>query len=767
MRTSAGKMRVNTSPVAVSSSDIPVYIPLERFYTPDDLDGFFAELKAHSLPEIEVRIRKRKYTYYNIACAYDTEATTMLLYKVYIAWQYAWMFSIDGVVILGRTWDDFYVFIDRLREELDLSEEHKRRIIIYVHNLPYEFQFLRKRYKWLQIFATENRKPVYTIMDGIEFRCSYKMTNLSLDALQLYKYTETMDTHRAISKQTGALDYTIIRHSGTPLSKQETRYCIYDVIKLGAYIQEQIETEGRVTDIPLTSTGYARREMRRNCLSNDYANDKYRKMIKALTIKDSIEYSMYRACYSGGSTAVNPAYAEMTLSHVGSYDIASSYPAVMVMCKYPMGAPKRVHYDNAADFERDLQLPNRLYAFRVRFWGLRPADSPEFEHPISASKCQGNGIKKWNGRVISADYLQTAMTSVDWETVCEYYTWDSYEVTECYMWTAGYLPTDFVRTVLEYYARKTQLKGDKSQIVYYDHSKQLLNSFYGMAGTDPVRTEVVYDLEANEWPDASDFAFTDPDDEEYYDAGFYEDQAIEEALRKIAGQRDRFLYPWWAVFITAHARRRLQRMIRACGIDYIYSDTDSVKILHPELHQKDIDAANDEVRIKMEAAMRHHGFALDAWRPKTPDQYDGEGKLVKKGKEKPLGYWEYEGYYQKFRALRSKCYAYRKKGKITVTIAGVSKRKGSKYFQTHRGCDGDHLSLLEPGLVIPKEYSGRLIHVYGDTEIGGTVTDYLGNVGSYHEYSYVALYSTEYNLSMGEEMISYIYGARYAADERA
>lgn len=73
--------------------------------------------------------------------------------------------------------------IRKLTEYLELYDN--KRIIIYVHNLSYEFQFMRKWFVWDKIFALEERKVVYAIMAGIEFRCSYILTGYSLKSLAI------------------------------------------------------------------------------------------------------------------------------------------------------------------------------------------------------------------------------------------------------------------------------------------------------------------------------------------------------------------------------------------------------------------------------------------------------------------------------------------------------------------------------------------------------------------------------------------------------
>ena len=82
---------------------------------------------------------------------------------------YIWMFGIGETVYYGRTWEQFGEFMQMLIDQLELNLYN--RLIIYVHNLGYEFQFMRKFFKWENVFSTEERKPIKAVIkQGIEFK---------------------------------------------------------------------------------------------------------------------------------------------------------------------------------------------------------------------------------------------------------------------------------------------------------------------------------------------------------------------------------------------------------------------------------------------------------------------------------------------------------------------------------------------------------------------------------------------------------------------
>ena len=99
-----------------------------------------------------------------------------------LAYSYIWMFAIDDNVYYGRYLKEFAVFLDKIKECLNLYK--RRRIIIYVHNLSYEFQFINEYFKVTDLFATDRKTPLKTVLnDCFELKCSYILTNMGLAKL--------------------------------------------------------------------------------------------------------------------------------------------------------------------------------------------------------------------------------------------------------------------------------------------------------------------------------------------------------------------------------------------------------------------------------------------------------------------------------------------------------------------------------------------------------------------------------------------------------
>ena len=87
--------------------------------------------------------------------------------------------TIEATFAEGHFPPSFIELTEKLQDTLLLK--NNRRLVVYVHNLSYEFQFMRKHFTWKSVFSIDSRKPIYAVTDfGIEFRCSYILSGYSL-----------------------------------------------------------------------------------------------------------------------------------------------------------------------------------------------------------------------------------------------------------------------------------------------------------------------------------------------------------------------------------------------------------------------------------------------------------------------------------------------------------------------------------------------------------------------------------------------------------
>lgn len=662
----------------------------------------------------------KKIVYYNIPCSFDIETTSFYENGEKRAIMYEWSFGINGAVCIGRTWGEWLEFYGQLCEYLGLYEN--MRLICYIHNESFEFQFMRNHHEWANIFALDERKPVYAItVEGVEFRCSYTLSGYSLAVLgnQLQKYK--------VEKAVGDLDYSLMRHSKTPLTDKEIGYCVNDVRVVMAYIQEKIEQCGDITRIPLTRTGFVRKYCRDACLyegshkKNVDKYKRYRNIMQELTLTPD-EYKQAKRAFQGGFTHANAMYSGKTLVNVGSYDFTSSYPAVMVAERFPMSRGELIEIKSTKEFTENIAL--YCCMFDVEFVGFESCTM--IEHPLSSSRCDKlvNYVED-NGRIVRADHLITTITEQDYHIFTRFYKWKKMKIANFRRYKRGYLPTDFVRAILTLYQDKTMLKGVEGKENEYLNSKEMINSAYGMAVTDICRDEIMFD-------------------------GDWSKNAVDiiSAIEKYNNTPKRFLSYLWGVWVTAYARKNLFTGIWELGTDYVYSDTDSVKGLNMERHKRYFDGYDRMITEKLRRACEYHGIPFEMTRPKTV-----------KGVEKPLGVWDSEGVYQKFKTLGAKRYATLQNGKFSITVSGVNKKHAVPYLLDKYGIDGV-FDAFDDDLYIPAEHTGKMTHTYIDYPVSGILTDYTGVTTTYSELSGVHLENADYSLSLSKAYIDYIMGIR-------
>lgn len=608
----------------------------------------------------------KKRHYIGITTAFDIETTLIDSVQQSVMYIWQWQFGEDYTVI-GRTWDEFLDLQKRIKDVLP----EDRWLVVYVHNLSYEFQFLKGVYSFFpdDVFAVASRKVVKADMWGcFEFRCSYKLTNMSLKQFT----SKMMVKHQKLSGE--EFDYGVKRYPWTELTDEELEYCINDVLGLVEAVNALMERDGdTLQTIPLTSTGYVRRNAKR-ALKDGSVHHNF-----VYSILPDIEtYRALREAFRGGNTHANRYYAGDIVENVHSADRSSSYPAVMCNCEFPMSAftpilPKDL---NPEYISRCITIRHKALLLRIGIKNLRLRD-PFWGCPyLSKDKCRN--IHKAvdtedNGRILEAEYLETTITDIDLRIIMEEYKG---EIIFLQGWYASYkkLPQALINEVIKYYKDKTELKGVAGQEIFYDKAKALLNSLYGMMAQDPVKHNLIF-KQVGDWEE--DSSLTD-----------------EEILGK-SNQRA-FLAYQWGVWVTAHSRDALERGIRLVhdteGADFVYCDTDSVK------YTGSVDWSGynaDRVAECLESG----SYATD---PSGVTHYMG---VFETEDLKDTGFA-----YRYFKTLGAKKYAYveREGEGVHCTIAGVNKKKGGKELDKHGG-----LSAFAEGFVFRE--AGGTQAVYNDT----------------------------------------------------
>lgn len=584
----------------------------------------FTEFEKDVFPDNTQKIgrgrRERKINY--APCGFDIETTNDS--GTQAAYMYIWQFAVYGHAYYGRTWDEFFEFLEMLRGAFTGD------IYIFIHNMGFEMSFLlprlHKKNMIARMFAKAEREPLeIELTNGIIFRDSMAVTNMSLSALaKNYCHTQ---------KLVGDLDYSIPRNSHTTLTKEEFAYCENDVLILSEfaeYLHKEYTDIGE--KIPLTLTGIVRR-MVKNEIPHEKLKDIH-KRISRLYPADLEEYEremtyLFRGAFCHAQTAI----CDDVLTDVQSHDLKSAYPAEMAHRLFPM-TPFR-----PANPYKTLEYINSGLAVIMlcEFYDITAKGAHVLESRHKVLDCEG---AEWeNGRLYHADKLVVIMTEVDYTIYSMMYEWKSVEFIGVKTAAKKPLPNYLLNPLFRVYQQKEEigktLKADPDNPELrqaYMSVKAKLNSFYGMTVARMNLTS--WEFNGEEWIETPNSTY-------------------EKELNKA------ILSPYWGIYITAYTRLTVCTAIVAIGDKAYYSDTDSIK------HARGCDSYFNEFNEN-----------ISAINADMCEQYNLNINIFKK-----LGMFDYEGEYSRFKTLGAKRYITEEHGVISCTVAGLPKTTFKEFAQ--------------------------------------------------------------------------------------
>ena len=577
---------------------------------------YWSEYYGH---EVDIKGKRKKYD--NTIYTFDIETTSFLILNneqipatnylqlskkeqeecIFMSNMYIWMFGINDEVYYGRTWEELKGFLIRLE---NWGTDCKK--YVFVHNLAYEFQFLRNIFHMKNVFARKSRKPIkFELEDfNIEFRCSYMMSNCSLEKLaDVYKLD--------VKKLVGNLDYSLMRNSKTELTEKELAYCENDCLVVYKYIKKELETYKTMKGLPLTSTGHVRKELKSK-IEKDYS---YINKVRRSVNVDGHVYNLLIEAFAGGYTHANWIYADEVIKNVNSYDFTSSYPYVMLTEKYPASEFRKIGVTKIEQMKSCF-----AYIVHVRFTNIK---CKYYNNFISQSKCKKIYKGRYdNGRVMGAEELEIVLTDVDLKFIFETYEFESYEFLECYYSIYDYLPKQFLEFILEKYINKTKFKNVEGKEVEYALEKAKFNSLFGMAVTNNIKDEVIFEND-NGWSEKA-----------------ISNEKIQELLEK--EKKLGFLSFSYGVWVTAYARYNLLSNLIKLDEYVIYADTDSLK-LRDGFDIEVINNYNKSVIEKIKKVSNELEIDINKFCPTDS-----------KGIKHELGVFDHDAFYKEFITQRCK-----------------------------------------------------------------------------------------------------------------
>lgn len=543
-------------------------------------------------------------------------------------------------------------------------------VYIFIHNLPYDWQFLRRFL--MRDFGTPkkqlNVKSHYPI--SIQFNNGLILRDsLILAGVSLARWGDNLNiTHK---KASGYWNYELIRNQNTVYSDDELHYIEFDTLAGVECLNKLADNLGdTVSTLPFTSTGIVRRIMRKKGRAA-YAKQIFNKQLLTLD-----EYLILEQVFHGGFTHSNRGVIGWLRYLVKCYDFKSSYPYCMLVEKYPCEAYTLLTRQFTVN---EILKQANDYSFIFKLVLVKPILKDNL-YPMPAlqfSKCLSSiNVIKDNGRILSADYVEIYTNEIDLQVLNELYTYDAAFCVEVRAAKKGYLPKWFRDEVFEIFTQKCELEYQikvlgQGDVSLYNIKKAQLNSLYGMCVTKALKDEIIEVYE---------------DDENNISGDYYIDKIdYKKEFDKYNKSMNNILPYVWGVYVTSYAMLHLFQL-SDCIIDknrhWLYSDTDSIY------------SDNwDEVKIK--------GYNAEA---KQKLINAGYGAVRVHDKEYWLGVADFDGAYDKFITQGSKRYAVQQGKKIKITVAGVPKKYGAQCLRS--------LNDFKEGFIFYGQGTGKQTHTY-------------------------------------------------------
>lgn len=710
-------------------------------YWHDEAEELIASIAARYCNDVTTVYRGGRYRnaaiYYNQPAAFDIETTTLRSGQLDyyhpdgrpVAFPYLFQFCIYGCVIMCRTYKESGDIFNWLSDYM--IGRHNRRLIMYDHNLGYEYQFCRNiwRINGKKSFALDEHHPVtLELENGIILRDSYKMTNMSLETL-------TKDWSSTFFKAPEIMDYRKIRTPYMELDSDTLLYSALDVLGLCDSIVNFLaaRSERIWTKCP-TSTSFIRAQLKARvgigAKQRSREQQRYHAMLAALKVTPDIYAYQVRQA-RGGNTHANRRITGQVIgdpssgSGVGHWDITSSYPAQMVCYpEYPIGAWEPLDDDCPISTIELFEANGYCTLFDIVLIRPRIREGVTVPYIPTAKSMTLAGASEYgdNGRYLrGAEMLKLTIYGIEWPIIKQQYEIDDTVILGGYFARKGYLPDIVRRYVLELYAQKTELKGVAGKEIEYALAKTYVNGVFGMAFTRPLR-----------------------DTYEVTDTGIKFKPAGDAAaeLEKYQRKTSYFMSYAWGAMVATLGRVYLQKMIDTAGEYFLYCDTDSVFASHPEIVRPRMLQLENEIK----AYQRKCGMELT--------YYDIKGKPHELGgiDEEPECCFKTWGA-KKYATIESDL-------KLRSTIAGVPKGPGAQII-------GSSLDNFKLGMVFRGDDTNKMCLWYNDNE-GITLHDEAGrpiqvlsNVAML-PVDYLLSLSSDYSLCLQAEGINALYSFKQA-----
>lgn len=621
---------------------------------------------------------------------------------------YLWQFGANGKVYFGREFLDF----DKVLKKLYHPRITK---FCYVHNLSYEMQFIcdildKNHWHISELCARNVRQPIQFKIDEVNiiFRCSYMLTNLSLE--------KSAEKYTTLKKAVGELDYNIAYSPLSKLPDTAYHYGETDITTLTAIIEYFKREYKHVKSIPLTQTGEVRYALKQHL-------DKFYYQKQWALVPDERMYCALMSAFAGGITHANLLYAGRVIEDVWSYDECSEYPYCLLF-EYPSEPFREIDIDEIEECKDTHCLLYDIKLKNVR--ATKHNHYLPFSKLTNVKKDKGHRLVLDNGRVVKCWECELVCTDNDLDCIRSCYTFD---IEYNHVWASYKCRLDkrIIDFILERYSAKTELKGVEDKYDFYMKMKQQLNSIYGMSCTNPLKTGITLDNNY-EWHSTALWDLVD-------DGNGNMIPFITKKLNDMRHSYSTLFYYAVGVWCTSYARKNIWSVIMQLDSEVIYYDTDSIKGVGTRV--KDVvDNYNNKVLERL------HGLASE-----LKIDFNKLAPYDINGIRHPLGVFECEtdkGNYKELITLGAKKYCVRDyKGNLHMTVSGV--RKGAV------GALHDDIRNFKDGTVFGYKDADKLTHSYIDDQEPFYYTDVDGNSYYCQQRHSIVLQPTTYTLGLTDE----------------
>lgn len=680
----------------------------------------------------ESKSRRDRHKYSPCVAALDTETSTVTHDDKKIAFMYVWQMAIENEAFYGRTWDEFRHCLDKIKKEMHLSSGYK--LIVYVHNLKYDFSFYKKEVNLEGDFIARSPRIIikHTMQDCFEVRDSGCYTEQPL---------ADMGAEIGIPKLSG-YDYKKTRTYDTPLTNEELSYCANDVLILTRYYRREAAIYGSVAKIPLTATQRVKRIITKEF--NSEKNAAFRGMIMSRQLKDTDEdnsiLKILQTAFFGAFNYSNMGLRGITVDKVTGVDLDASYGAQCLLHLYPMSKFMPLPLPKST---KDLMTnPNykskaMLITFAAKVVKAKYDDlgflptNPKNYWERSATNVKNVAAK----RLLVADKIRMTLTDVDFMLFLKMYDYEGIKFESIQGADYGQLPDYMISSIVQMYEKKIDTKKRNEEIkekrpltlseqLDYVRAKVGVSRIYGILVQDPVRPVYVWD----------------PDNQDVKNLG---DSTNRSQFQPVLYQ--------WGVWVVAWARYEIIKFIFACAYKdgkmdtnkLLYSDTDSLYC------RGDVDNAintyNASIDVKIQRFCDKYNVSYQTMQ--------NIGKLKKDRYEmfKTTGLKQYayihDGVFDyRCSGLPRPDYVYDDDGNQILDDNGIPINTGMTFFDNF-GSTNEKMAAFNAELSIPASDAHVKVNTYHDIALDEPilVTDYLGGSVPVQPKSWVVIDETGFD----------------------